>query len=122
MPTLATDTRNAAVDAVTALCNSGSIQFQTSAHNKVAEPTFGATAFNAASGGTATAKTVADDTDASAGTISHAHIFKTGGTDEVMQCTCTVTGGAGDFQISSLVIGAGDTVSVLSMSITQPAS
>ena len=122
MATLATDTRNAAVNAVTDLCDAGSIQFQTAAHNKVAEPTFGATAFNGASGGTATAKAIADDTNATSGTISHAHIYKTGGVTEVMQCTCSVTGGGGDFQVSSLVIGTGDTVSVVSMTITQPAS
>lgn len=121
MATLATIARNAAVDAVAALCNSGDIRFETSANNEVATCTFGATAFGAASSGTATANSIADDASATGGTIDHAKLRKSDAS-EVMTVTCTATGGGGDIELTSLVIGAGDTVSVTSLTLTQPAS
>lgn len=121
MPTLATVARNAAVDAIVDLLDSGDVRFETAADNEVATCTFAATAFGDAAAGTATANSITDDSDAAGGTIDHAKLRKSD-TTEVMECTCSVTGGGGDIELTSLVIGAGDTVSITSMTISQPAS
>lgn len=121
MPTLESNARNAAVNAIAALCNSGTIVFETSGNNEVATCTFGATAFAGAITGTATANAITSDSDAAGGTIAHAHLV-TSGAAPIMQCTTTATGGGGDFELTSLVIGAGDTVQITSLTMTQPAS
>jgi hypothetical protein len=120
MATLTTAARNAAVNGVTALLNSGTLMFQTSAHVEVAICNLNATAFGAGSNGTATANAISDDTDAAGGVINHAHLRKSD-TTEIISLTCSVTGGGGDLQLTSLTIGAGDTVSVTSLTLTQPA-
>ena len=122
MATLTDTSRNAAVNAVAALCNSGTVKFHTAAHSVVATCTFGATAFGASASGTATANAITDDTNATGGTIDHAHLYKSDGTTDLMSVTCTATGGGGDIELSSLSIGAGDTVSITSLTLTQPAS
>jgi len=121
MPTLETVARNAAVDGVVDLLDSGDIRFETSGDNEVATCDFGATAFGAAASGTATANAISDDSSATGGTIEHASLRQSD-TTKVMECTCTATGGGGDIELTSLVIGAGDTVSVTSLTVTQPAS
>lgn len=117
--TLTTEARNAACNGVVDLLNSGTIVFHTSGESEVATCTFGATAFGDAAVGVATANAIADDTTATGGTIAHAHLRKSD-TTELAQCTTAV--GSGDFNMTSLVIGAGDTVSVTSLTVTQPAS
>lgn len=119
--TLSTAARNAAVNAVAALCNSGTIRFETSANNEVATCTFGATAFGAAASGTATANAIASDTDATGGTVDHA-LLRDSSNAVVITATCTATGGGGDIELTSLAIGAGDTLAVNSMTLSQPAS
>ena len=121
MATLATAARNAAVDAVAALLNSGHIRFETAANNEVATNNFGATAFAAAVSGTATANSIADDSSATGGTVDHA-LLRSSASATIITATCTAVGGGGDIELTSLVIGAGDTVSVTSMTLTQPAS
>jgi hypothetical protein len=116
-------TRNAIVDAVAALCNSGTIQFDTSGDVEVATCTFGATAFGAAASGVGTANAITDDTNATGGVIGASHVkLKTSGAVLIMTCTATTTGGGGEFEGSSLTIAAGETVSVTSLTFTQPAS
>lgn len=121
MPTLSTEARNAAVDAVTALLDAGDIRFETAADNEVATLAFGNPAFGAAAAGSATANAITDDTDAAGGTIDHAKLRKSDAS-EVMTATVTATGGGGDFEMTSLTIGAGDTVIITSLTISQPAS
>lgn len=121
MATLSTTARNAACDALAALFNSGTIEFQTSGHNEVATCTFGATAFGAAVTGVATANAIASDTSATGGTIAHGHMKSSGGT-ALIDVTVTAVGGGGDITITNLVIGAGDTVSISSLTMTVPAS
>ena len=121
MPTLATAARNAAVNAIAALLNSGHVRFETSGNNEVATCNFGATAFGTAADGTATANAIADDADAAGGTVDHA-LLRSSAAATIITCTCTATGGGGDIELTSLVIGEGDTVSVTSMTLTQPAS
>lgn len=121
MATLSTAARNAAVNGVTALLNSGTIKFQTAGGNEVAVCGFAATAFGAADAGTATAGAISSDTSAIAGTVSAA-LLRASDTSTIITCTCTTSGGGGDFIFTSLSIGTGDTVSVTSLTITQPAS
>ena len=119
--TLTEEARNAAVDAVVALFDSGDIQFQTAADNEVATLPFAATAFGAAVSGTATANTITDDTSAAGGTIDHAVLRKSDNT-EVIEVTCGLVGSGQDIELTSLSIGVGDTVSITSMTMTMPAS
>jgi hypothetical protein len=118
--TLEASARNAAVDAVTALTNGGSVQFQTSADAEVATLPLSATAFGAATGGTATANAITSDTNAAGGTISKA-VFRTSADAAVFTVTVTATGGGGTIELSSTTIGAGDTVALSSYTHTQPA-
>jgi hypothetical protein len=76
-------------------------------------------AFGAAASGVATASPISDDASATGGTAA---LFKFQNRDntEVLRGTCTATGGGGDLILSSLVIGATDTVSINSFTITMP--
>lgn len=119
--TLETVARNAACDAVVDLLDGGTLEFQTSGGVEVATLTFGTPAFGAASTGTATANAITGDSSATGGTIAKA-VLKTSGAAAVVTYTVTATGGGGDIELSSVAIGAGDTVSVSSLTYTQPAS
>lgn len=121
MPILATAARNAAVNAIAALLNGGTIRFETSANNEVATCGFSATAFGAAASGTATANAISSDTNADGGTVDHA-LLRDSSAATIITATCTATGGGGDIELTSLAIGAGDTLAVNSMTLTQPAS
>lgn len=118
--TLETTARNAACDAVVDLLDGGTIEFQTSGSVEVATLTLGTPAFGAASTGTATANAITSDSSATGGTISKA-VFKTSGAAALFTVSVTATGGGGDIELSSLAIGAGDTVSLSSYTHTQPA-
>ena len=79
-------------------------------------------AASAAAPSIATATTIDDDTDADGGVIATDHVFlrnRSGAT--IITCTIGTTSST-DFQIASLTIGAGDTVGVSSLTVTQPAS
>ena len=119
MATLANVGRNAALDALTALLNSGKIVLHTSAHGVVATLTFGATAFGAASSGSAAANAITADTNAAGGTVAHAHLTKSDDT-VIFDVTCGV--GSGELQLSSLAVSAGDRVAASSLAIALPAS
>ncbi len=119
--TLATAARNAMLNALTALLNGGDIQFQTSGGNEVATLALAPTAFGAAANGVATAGTITDDSNAAGGTITKAQFRNSSGTSQ-FEVTVTATGGGGDVELSSVVIGAGDTVSASSCTLTMPAS
>lgn len=119
MATLETSARNAACDAVVDLLDGGTLEFQTSGDVEVATLTFGTPAFGAASNGVATANAITSDTNATGGTIAKA-VLKTSGAVDVV--TVTVGTSGADINLSSLTIGAGDTVSVSSLTHTQPAS
>jgi len=120
MATLQNEARNAAMDAIGDLLNSGDLRFETSAHNQVAANSLAADAFGASASGTITANAISDAT-AAAGTIDHAHLRKSD-TTVLIDLTCTITSGGGDIELTSLNIGAGDTISVTSLTITLPAS
>lgn len=106
---------NAVVDALDA---SGNLIFRTSGDAEVATCPFSATAFGAASGGTATANAITSDTSATGGTVAK-------WTAETSGATIIFTGAAGtsgsDINLSSLTVGASDTVSVSSLTYSAPA-
>lgn len=118
---LTTVSRNAMCNAFVDLLNSGTIVFETSGDAEVATCTFASTAFGAASSGVATAETITDDTSATGGTVDHA-VLVGAATTEFAELTCSVTGGGGDIQLTSTTIGAGDTVSITSLTMTMPSS
>jgi hypothetical protein len=123
MATLETLSRNAAVNGVVDLIDaqaaSGTLVCETATDAAVATLTFANTAFGAATGGTATANAIASDTNATGGTIAQVSFYDaTGG--KILEATAATSGQ--DFTFSSLVVGSGDTVSVSSCTVTQPAS
>jgi len=81
----------------------------------------GSTAFGAASNGVCTAGTIADNTNAPGGTAAAFQCVDQDGT-VVFSGTVTATGGGGDITLSSVAVGATDTVAVSSLTYTQPTS
>lgn len=98
----------------------GTLVLQTSGDVEVATLTFSAAAFGASSGGTATAAAITSDTSATGGTIAKARLKNAVGTDKII-CSVTATGGGGDIQLNSVVVSAGQTVSMSSLTYSAPA-
>ena len=125
--TLTTAARNAACDAVVDLIDGGTtdangdLVIRTSGDVEVATLAMSNPAFGAAATGVATAATISDDTNATGGTAAN-FIFQDRDNAEVLQGSVSATGGGGDLELSSVSIGAGDTVSVSSFTVTMPAS
>jgi hypothetical protein len=97
----------------------GKLVFQTAASVTVATCTFGNPSFGAAATGTSTANAITDDTNAVGGTITKAEL-RQGGATPVVLCSVTATGGGGDIQLNSVVISAGQTVHVSSLTYSAP--
>jgi hypothetical protein len=103
-PKLAVAFRNSALNTILANLNSGFLRIYDgtqptdadtaiTTQNLLAELTFGSTAFASASGGSATANAISDDTDANAtGTASWFRCFKTDGTTAVMDGSVGTSG------------------------------
>lgn len=120
--TLANTCRNAILDAVDTLIGaSGTLEFQTSGDSEVATLTLGNPAFGAASSGSmALSGTPLSDTNATGGSMAK-FVLKTGGT--TTQITGTVGTSASDINFAGgVTVGAGDTVTLTSFSLTCPAS
>ncbi len=98
----------------------GTLEFQTSGDVEVATLTFNATAFGAASSGTATANAITSDTSATGGTVAKARLKNNAGTEKAA-CSVTATGGGGDIELSSVGVSAGQTVSMSSLTYAAPA-
>lgn len=122
---LETSARNAAcngiVDLVDAGAGAGALKFETSADVEVATLTFSDPAFGAAATGVATASAISSDTNATGGTVAQASFYDSD-TNKVLECSVTAPAGGGDIELSSLSVGAGDTVSCSSLTVTVPAS
>jgi hypothetical protein len=86
---------------------------------EVATLTFSDPAFGNAATGTATAGSITSDTNATGGTIAQASAFDSDA-NKVIEFTCGTSGA--DINLSSLTVGAGDTVSCSSLTVTVPAS
>jgi len=123
--THSTAARNAATNAVTALIStSGNLVFRISPSTVAAPGTavatlpLSATAFAAASSGTATANAITSDTNATgnASPVAFATLQTSGGT-VVIQCAVAASGS--DINMTNgLVVAAGDTVSCSSLTYT----
>lgn len=116
---------DAAVNAVTALLNSGTIKIYTGAQpgedasitgTLLATLTFGATAFGASSSGVATANAITSGTAGNTGTAGYFALEESGGT-VVATGTCGATSGY-DLNLNSTSISSGATVSCSSFTIT----
>lgn len=92
---------------------------QTAASATVATLTFANPAFGAAASGVATANAIVADSSAVGGTISKAEL-RQGGSTAIVLCSVTATGGGGDIQLNSVVISAGQQVSMTSMTYAAP--
>ena len=96
----------------------GNLVFRTSGDVEVATCPFSATAFGAADGSAiATAAAITSDTSATGGTIAKATLENAAGTAKI-NCSVTATGGGGDIELSSVVVSAGQTVSVSALTYT----
>lgn len=117
--THSTAARNAACDAVVDLLDLGSgaaqgfLEFQTSGGTEVATLDLSNPAFGAAASGIATANAIASDTNATGGTTTKAELQDRDGTAVIL---CSVGTSGADINLSSVVIGNGDTVAVTSLS------
>lgn len=113
--------RSVIADAVTATIGaSGKISMQTAGSVAVATLPFSATAFPGSVNGVATANAITSDTNAVGGTIAKAELQTAASVAKVL-CSVTATGGGGDIQLSSVVVSAGQTVSLSSLTYTAPA-
>lgn len=118
--TLATTMKNAIADQVdTTVGTTATLEFQTSGDVEVATLTLGNPAFGAASSGTITLSgTPISDTNATGGTMAK-FVIKSGGT--TVQITGTVGTSGSDINFAGgLTVGAGDTVTLTSLTITCP--
>ena len=106
------------VDLLDAGAGAGLLIFQTSGDVEVATLTFSDPAFGAASGGTATANSITDDSSATGGTTDRFDAEDSVNTD-VFFGSVGLSGA--DINLSSVAIGAGDTVSVTSLTYSAPA-
>lgn len=114
--------RNVLADAIDAEVNTGvgtaELRFETSADAEVATIPLQNPAFGPAAAGTITLQgTPIQDTTATGGTVAQFSIYDR---DATKQLEGTVATSGGDINMSSLVVGANDTVELTSFSITVP--
>lgn len=124
--THATVVRNTLADAIDTAVNAGTtnpngqVVIMTSGDVEVATLNMSNPAFGAAASGAITAAAISDDTSATGGTAALFKVVDRDGT-EVYRGTVTATGGGGDMELSTVTIGAGDTVSISSFVYTASA-
>lgn len=121
--TLTTAARNAACNAIVDLCDAGagagSLVIRTSGDVEVATLTLSDPAFGNAATGVATASAITDDTSATGGTAAN-FVLQDSDANIVLEGSVGTSGQ--DLNLSSVSIGAGDTVSVSSLTVTVPAT
>lgn len=123
--TLTSATRSAACDAIVDRIDQGTtdangdLVIMATADAEVATLAMANPAFGAAAAGVATANAIADDTNATGGT---AIAFKLQDRDNVEVLRGDAATSGASLNMSSTTVGAGDTVSVGSMTVTVPAS
>jgi hypothetical protein len=131
--TLTDATRNAACDAIVDLVDvsfPGTLEIKSAAStvagvSELGILTFANTAFGNAGasvqGRADAAAFASSETNANAGTASDYTVFNGAGL-AVWQGSVTATSGGGDIELSSVSIGAGDTITISSFTLTVPAS
>ena len=110
---------DAAVDSIDNGAAAGTLEFQTSGAVEVATLTMSDPAFGAASGPTATASAITQDSSATGGTIAKGVLQDSDGNDKIL-FSVTATGGGGDIELNSVVVSAGQEVAVTSLTYTAP--
>jgi hypothetical protein len=110
---------NAIVDQLDAGTGPGYFQLETSGDVEIATLVFSEPAFGDAVSGVATAGAISSDTDATGGTVNHASFYDG---DDVHRFDMTVGTSSAEIIMSSLTVGAGDTVAADAMTVTMPAS
>lgn len=121
-----TGARNAMADACVDLIDvgatdaAGDLMIMTGADAEVSIHLCISTAFGAASGGTATADAIADDTSAAGGTAA---LFKFQDREnaEVFRGTVTNVSGGGDIELDNVIVGVGVTVQITSFTYSASA-
>lgn len=100
----------------------GLLVFKEADDDVVATLTFAApAAFGAADGSAiATANAITSDTSATGGTIAKVECQNAAGTAKILGAV-TATGGGGEIELNSVVVSAGQTVSVSALTYTAPA-
>lgn len=120
-----TAVRDTIVDTVVGLIDNGgsagSLKFYASnGGSLLASLTFSAIAFNASSGGSAAAASIADDTNTAAGTVTWFEVQDSNGTTIFEGDVTSDDVGTGAILLSSTALGTGDTLSVSSLTYTAP--
>ena len=127
-----TESVNAACNAIVDLADTGYIRIYdgtqpadantaVSTQTLLAELRFGATAFGAASGGTATANAITSDSSANAtGTAAWFRVLKSDGTSVLWDGSAGTSGC--DLNLNTTAIVSGATVAISSMTFTHPAA
>lgn len=106
------------VDLIDAGAGAGTLQFQTSGDVEVATLTFSDPAFGAASSGTATASAITSDSSATGGVVAKFVVYDSDATQVFAGAVSTA---GSDINLSSLTVGATDTVSLSSLTYSAPA-
>lgn len=115
---LIADTVTAAVDAG---AGAGTLNFYTAnGGSLLATLTFGATAFAAATGGSAVANAITDDTNTSAGTVTWFEVHDSNANTIFEGDVTSDDVGTGSILLSSVDLGTGDTLSVASLQYNAP--
>lgn len=118
---------DAAINAVTALLNSGFIKVYTGTQpaadasltgTLLATMTFSSTAFGGSSSGTATANTITSGTAGNTGTAGYFALVESGGSTVVATGDVGTSGASLNF--NTLTINSGDTVACTSFTISTP--
>ena len=126
---VAVATRNAEINAATALLNTGTIKIYDGTQPSTPETavstqtllvtlTYGATAFGSASSNAATANAITSGTAVASSTATWARMLKSDGTTVVADCSVGSSGC--DINLATAVINTNDTVSITSLTWTQP--
>lgn len=121
-----TATRNAIADLVVDSLDTagspslpGKVVMQTAGGGTVATLPLSDPAFGNSAAGVATANPITSDTNAAGGTIAKAELQNNASVAKVL-CSVTATGGGGDIQLGSVVVSAGQQVSLSSLTYTAP--
>lgn len=117
MSTFNTSVRNAALDAITALLNGGTLRIGTTGMAAtLATLNLSATAFQSASDGAATANEITSTTISQSGTVGAAGLYDSSGTAIISEITVGTSGQ--ELNFSSLNFIQGGNISVSSLVLT----